>query len=79
MPLHDDVKSQLNARYLEGLASIEKRKIKNEERGAAVGLCLFGIDNRTNDGLIRLENLARTFVLCTAFILPNLFFVYCIK
>ena len=30
MQLHDDVKSQLNARYLEGLASIEKRKIKNE-------------------------------------------------
>jgi len=30
VPLHDDLKSQLNARYLEGLASIEKRKIKNE-------------------------------------------------
>ena len=46
MPLHDDAKSQLNARYLEGLASIEKRKIQNEARGAAVGLCLFGVDNR---------------------------------
>ena len=76
MPLHDDAKSQLNARYLEGLASIEKRKIKNEARGAAVGLCLFGIDNRTNRGFIRLGNLARTFALCTAYILPNLFFVY---
>ena len=76
MPSHDDVKSQLNARYLEGLASIEKRKIKNEERGTAVGLWLFGIDNRTNHGFIRLSNLARTFALCTAFILPNLFFVY---
>ena len=52
MPLHDDAKSQLNARYLEGLASMEKRKIKNEARGAAVGLCLFGIDNRTNRGFI---------------------------
>ena len=68
MPLHDDTKSQLNARYLEGLASIEKRKIKNEARGAAVGLCLFGVDNRTNRGFIRLGNLARTFALCTAFI-----------
>ena len=76
MPSHDDVKSQLTARYLEGLASIEKRKIKNEARGTAVGLCLFGIDNRTNHGFIRLGNLARTFSLCTAFILPNLFFVY---
>ena len=76
MPLHDDVKLQLTARYLEGLASIEKRKIKNEARGTAVGLCLFGIDNRTNRGFIRLGNLARTFALCTAFILPNLFFVY---
>ena len=76
MPLHDDVKSQLNARYLEGLASIEKRKIKNEARGTAVCLCLFGIDNRTNHGFIRVGNLARTFALCTAFILPNLFFVY---
>ena len=46
MPLHDDAKSQLNARYLEGLASIETRKIKDEARGAAVGLCLFGIDVR---------------------------------
>jgi hypothetical protein len=36
VPLHDDAKSQLNARYLEGLASIEKRKIKDEARGAAV-------------------------------------------
>jgi len=76
VPLHEETKSQLNAGYLEGLASIEKRKIKNEARGAAVGLCLFGIDNRPNDGFIRLGNLARTFVLCTAFILPNLFFVY---
>ena len=76
MPLHEETKSQLNTRYLEGLASIEKRKIKNEARGAAVGLCLFGIDNRTNRGFIRLGNLARTFALCTAFILPNLFFVY---
>ena len=76
MPLHDDAKSQLNARYLEGLASIEKRKIQNEAGGASVGLCLFGLDNRTNRGFVRLGNLARTFVLCTAFILPNLFFVY---
>ena len=76
MPLHDDVKSQLTARYLEGLASIEKRKIKNEARGTAVGLCLVGIDNRTNRGFIRLGNLARTFALCTAFIVPNVFFVY---
>ena len=76
MPLHDDAKSQLDARYLEGLASIEKRKIQNEARGVAVGLCLFGVDNRTNRGFVRLGNLARTFVLCTAFILLNLFFVY---
>ena len=76
MPLHEETKSQLNAGYLEGLASIEKRKIKNEARGTAVGLCLFGIDNITNHGFIRLGNLARTFALCTAFILPNLFFVY---
>ena len=76
MPLLDNAKSQLNPRYLEGLASIEKRKIKNEARGTVVGLCLFGIDNRTNRGFIRLGNLARTFSLCTAFILPNLFFVY---
>ena len=76
MPIHDDEKSQLNARYLEGLERIKKRKIKNEARGTAVGLCLFGIDNRTNHGFIRLGNLARTFALCTAFILPNLFFVY---
>ena len=62
MPVHNDAKSQLNARYLEGLASIEKRKIQNEARGAAVGLCLFGVNNRTNRGFVRLGNLARTFV-----------------
>ena len=76
MSLHDDSQSQLNARYLEGLASIEKQKIRNEARGAAVGLCIFGIDNGANHGLIRLGNLARTFSLCVAFILPNVFVVY---
>jgi len=31
VPVHDDTKSQLNARYLEGLASIENEN-KNEAR-----------------------------------------------